>query len=238
MPNTPQIALVSGSHRGIGFEIVKQLTAQNITVILTARAMQQAVKAVQELDMAGQSVVAQQLDVTDDASVARLAQVVENEFGRLDILVNNAGILIDRDQHPSTMDMAIAKETLETNLFGAWRLCKAFLPLMKRNGYGRIVNISASLGSFAELGERRGTWPAYCLSKTSLNALTVLLAAELQGTNILVNAACPGWVQTSMGGSYAPTTAQEGADTPVWLATLPDDGPTGRFFQQRKPIPW
>jgi len=215
MHETTRIALVSGAGRGIGFEIVKQLAAKGSTVILTARHRQQAIQAVQELGISGKSVVAQQLDVTDDASVAKLAQVIENEFGRLDILVNNAGILIDRDQHPSTMNIALAKETLETNLFGAWRLCKAFIPLMKRNGYGRIINISASLGSFAELGERGGTWPAYCLSKTSLNALTVLLAAELHGTNILVNAACPGWVQTSMGGPYAPTTVQEGADTPV-----------------------
>ncbi len=238
MHETPRIALVSGASRGIGFEIVKQLAAQGITVILTARKRQQAMEAVQELGVVGQSVVAQQLDVTNDASVAKLAQVVENEFGRLDILVNNADILIDRDQYPSTMNIALAKETLETNLFGAWRLCEAFIPLMKRNDYGRIVNISASLGAFAELGAREGTWPAYCLSKTSLNALTVLLASELQETNILVNAACPGWVQTSMGGSYAPTTAQDGADTPVLLATLPDDGPTGNFFQRRTSIPW
>lgn len=238
MHEMPQIALVSGASRGIGFEITRQLAAKGITVLLTARTQDQAVKATQELEAAGYSAIAQQLDVTNDESVENLAQVVENEFGRLDILVNNAGILIDGSQRPSTADLSLVQKTLETNVLGAWRLCKAFLPLMKRSDYGRIVNVSASLGSIEELAGREGTWPAYCFSKAALNALTVLFAAELRGTNILVNAACPGWVQTAMGGSYAPTPVHGGADTPVWLATLPNGSSTGTFFRQRKPISW
>ena len=127
------------------------------------------------------------------------------------------------------------REALEANLFGAWRLCEAAVPLMQRGGYGRIVNISSGLGALEDMG---GGQPAYRVSKTSLNALTRILSSELRGTGILVNSVCPGWVQTDMGGSNASRTVEEGADTPVWAAMLQNNGPTGGFFRDRRPIAW
>jgi NAD(P)-dependent dehydrogenase (short-subunit alcohol dehydrogenase family) len=180
-------------------------------------------------------VVARPLDVTDQASVDRLARGVESEFGRLDILVNNAGVFLDRGQQAITADLDNVRRTLETNLFGPWQLCKALLPLTRRGGSGRIVNLSSGLGQLSEMG---GGYPGYRVSKTALNALTGVLAAELQGTGILVNAACPGWVRTDMGGANADRSVEEGADTPVWLAMLPAGGPSGGFFRDRKPILW
>jgi NAD(P)-dependent dehydrogenase (short-subunit alcohol dehydrogenase family) len=149
--------------------------------------------------------------------------------------VNNAGISIDRGQYGVGADLDVVRETLEMNLFGAWRLCEAFVPLMQRNRYGRIVNISSGMGALNDMG---GGSPAYRVSKTSLNALTRVLASELRGTGILVNSVCPGWVQTDMGGLGASRTVEEGADTPVWAATLPNNGPNGCFFRDRRQIPW
>jgi NAD(P)-dependent dehydrogenase (short-subunit alcohol dehydrogenase family) len=236
MAGSQRIALVSGANRGLGFEIVRQLAAKGLTVILAARDQQHGTSAAEQLAAAGLPVLARQLDVTNQASVQTLARLIEREFGRLDVLVNNAAILIEDKEHPSSINLDIVKETLETNLFGAWRMCQAFIPLMRRHGYGRIVNLSSLEDAFHKIVDE--TWPAYGVSKVSLNLLTVMLAAELRGTNILVNAAHPGWVQTRMGGQAAPTSVQEGADTAVWLATLPDDGPTGDFFRQRRPIAW
>jgi NAD(P)-dependent dehydrogenase (short-subunit alcohol dehydrogenase family) len=176
-----------------------------------------------------------QLDVTDEKGIAQLARDVEEEFGRLDVLVNNAGIFIDRGQHGVDAELDVVRETLEMNLFGTWRLCEAFVPLMQRNRYGRIVNVSSGMGALSDMG---GGSPAYRVSKTSLNALTRILASELRGTGLLVNAVCPGWVQTDMGGSGASRAIEEGADTPVWAATLPNNGPTGGFFRDQRQISW
>jgi NAD(P)-dependent dehydrogenase (short-subunit alcohol dehydrogenase family) len=179
------------------------------------------------------------LDVSNQASVNRILDKVEKTFGGLDILINNAAILIDKDDvTASNADLKTVKITLETNLIGAWRMCKAFIPLMKRNGYGRIVNVSSGAGEFEYMASSGGYWPAYSVSKTSLNALTVMLASELRGTNILVNAVCPGWVRTDMGGPNATSSVEEGAVTPVWLATLPDGGPTGYNYYEKKQSRW
>jgi NAD(P)-dependent dehydrogenase (short-subunit alcohol dehydrogenase family) len=132
-------------------------------------------------------------------------------------------------------DLDSVREALEANLFGAWRLCEAFVPLMQRNGYGRIVNISSGMGALNDMG---GGSPAYRVSKTALNALTRILASELRGSGILVNSVSPGWVRTDMGGSDASRSVEEGADTPIWAATLPDNGPTGGFFRDRRPASW
>jgi NAD(P)-dependent dehydrogenase (short-subunit alcohol dehydrogenase family) len=238
-----QVALVTGSNRGIGFEIAKQLAMKKIQVVLTSRNSANGEAALKRLtrdDGGGiKKVVPMQLDVTNQVSVDRLLNKVEKTFGRLDILVNNAAILIDRDDVvASSADLETVKTTLETNLIGAWRMCKAFIPLMKKNNYGRIVNVSSGAGEFEYMATSGGYWPAYCVSKASLNALTVMLASELKGTNILVNAVCPGWVRTDMGGSNAPRSVQEGAATPVWLATLPDGGPAGLNFYDKKQISW
>ncbi|MDQ3847877.1 MAG: SDR family NAD(P)-dependent oxidoreductase [Thermoproteota archaeon] len=153
--------------------------------------------------------------------------------------MNNAAILIDKDNiTAANVDLVTVNTTLETNLIGAWHMCKAFIPLMKKYSYGRIVNISSGAGDFDYMSRSGGHWPAYSLSKVSLNALPVMLASELRGTNILVNAVCPGWVRTDMGGSNAPRSVKEGAATPVWLATLPDGGPTGHNYYDKKQISW
>lgn len=237
-----QVALVTGSNRGIGFEIAKQLAMKKIQVVLTSRNSANGEAALKRLtrdDGGIKKVVPMQLDVTNQVSVDRLLNKVKKTFGRLDILVNNAAILIDRDDVvASSTDLETVKTTLETNLIGAWRMCKAFIPLMKKNNYGRIVNVSSGAGEFEYMATSSGYWPAYSVSKASLNALTVMLASELKGTNILVNAVCPGWVRTDMGGSNAPRSVQEGAATPVWLATLPDGGPAGRNFYDKKQISW
>jgi NAD(P)-dependent dehydrogenase (short-subunit alcohol dehydrogenase family) len=204
-----RVALVSGANRGIGREIVRQLTERGITTILGSRDEEKGRAAAE--GMYG-DVRVRQLDVTDEKGIAQLARDVEEEFGRLDVLVNNAGIFIDRGQHGVDAELDVVRETLEMNLFGTWRLCEAFVPLMQRNRYGRIVNVSSGMGALSDMG---GGSPAYRVSKTSLNALTRILASELRGTGLLVNAVCPGWVQTDMGGSEASRAIEEGADTPV-----------------------
>jgi NAD(P)-dependent dehydrogenase (short-subunit alcohol dehydrogenase family) len=235
-----QVALVTGSNRGIGFEIAKQLVMKKIMVILTSRNLAKVEAAMRNLGRDSvKKVVAMELDVSNQASIDILSNEVEKTFGRLDILVNNAAILIDKeDVVASNADIETVKATLETNLIGAWRMCKAFIPLMKKNGYGRIVNVSSGSGEFEHMARSGGYWPAYSVSKASLNALTVMLASELKGTNVLVNAVCPGWVRTDMGGPNATRSAEEGATTPVWLATLPNGGPTGKNYYDKKQISW
>jgi len=176
------------------------------------------------------------LDVTSERSVTALADDIADTYKRCDILVNNAGVMLD-PRGSRVLDSRIGtwRDTLETNLIGPLALVQALASLMRKNRYGRIVNISSGQGQLSDMGA--GT-PAYRVSKTALNALTRTLAAELKGSGILVNSMCPGWVKTDMGGSSAPRTVEQGADTAVWLATLPDDGPSGGFFRDRKPIAW
>jgi NAD(P)-dependent dehydrogenase (short-subunit alcohol dehydrogenase family) len=227
-----RVALVSGGNRGIGLEICRQLADREITVILGSRDEESGRVAAEGLSG---NVVVHQLDVAYEESVDRLAPFVEKEFGRLDILVNNAGISNDNGQRGANADLDLVREALEANLFGAWRLCEMVIPFMQRQGYGRIVNVSSGMGALEDMG---GGSPGYRISKTALNALTRILASELRGSGILVNSVCPGWVQTDMGSSRAPRPVEEGADTPVWAATLPNNGPTGGFFRDRRPIPW
>jgi NAD(P)-dependent dehydrogenase (short-subunit alcohol dehydrogenase family) len=239
MDKARRVAVVTGSNRGIGFEVCRQLARAGLRVVLTGRDRPGAERAAEALRGEGLEVVAQPLDVTDEASVSGQEQVLRDRFGRLDVLVNNAGISLDEARGlRSILDgkvVAVLHETLETYLFGPLQLCRALIPLMKRNGHGRVVNVSSQLGSLTSMGSGYET---YRVSKTALNALPRILTAELRGTGILVNSACPGWVWTDMGGPNAPRTPEQGADTIVWLATLPDDGPTGGFFQDRQPLPW
>jgi NAD(P)-dependent dehydrogenase (short-subunit alcohol dehydrogenase family) len=232
MAENERVALVSGGNRGIGLEIVRQLAESGITTILGSRDEESGRKAAEGLPG---SVVVRGLDVSDDESVGRLASFVEGEFGRLDILVNNAAISNDEGQRGVDADLQRVREALETNLFGAWRLCEVAIPLMRRHGYGRIVNISTGMAALEDMG---GGSPGYRVSKTGLNALTRILASELRGSGILVNSVEPGWVQTDMGGSRAPRPVEEGAEGAVWAATLPNNGPTGGFFRDRRQIPW
>jgi NAD(P)-dependent dehydrogenase (short-subunit alcohol dehydrogenase family) len=232
MTEDGRIALVSGGNRGIGMEICRQLAERGLTVILGSRDQESGRAAADKLSG---NVAVHQLDVSDEKSVDRLAFFARDEFGRLDILVNNAGISNDEGQRGIDADLDRVRAALEANLLGAWRLCEVAIPLMQRNGYGRIVNMSSGLAALEDMG---GGSPAYRVSKTALNALTRILASELRGSGILVNSVCPGWVQTDMGGSSAPRPVEDGADTPVWAATLPNNGPTGGFFRDRRPIAW
>jgi len=231
------VALVTGANRGIGLEIARQLVRRGYRVVVGSRDSQSGEKAATALAGVGE-VVAQALDVTEPASVERAVSATLERFGRVDALVNNAGMLIDEGMRASTIALDNVQRTLDANLLGAWRMSQAVLPAMRKQRYGRIVNVSSGMGMLSALAESSGSWPAYRLSKTALNALTILLASELSGENILVNATSPGWVRTRMGGAGAARSVEEGADTPVWLAMLPDDGPRGGSFEDRKPIDW
>ncbi|MDP9409361.1 MAG: SDR family oxidoreductase [Actinomycetota bacterium] len=232
MAENARVALVSGGNRGLGLEVCRQLAGRGLTVIMGSRDEERGRSAAEGLPG---NVVVRRLDVADEKSIDRLASSVESELGRLDVLVNNAAISNDEGQRGVDADLGRVREALEANLFGAWRLCEVAIPLMQRGGYGRIVNVSTGL---AALEDMRGGSPGYRISKTSLNALTRILASELRGTGILVNAVDPGWVQTDMGGSRAPRPVEEGAENIVWAATLPNNGPTGGFFRDRRPVPW
>jgi NAD(P)-dependent dehydrogenase (short-subunit alcohol dehydrogenase family) len=234
MEGTGRVAVVSGANRGIGLEVARQLARRGLTVVLGARDLAKGEEAARRLRADGLTVLPRQLDVADDASVARLVTGVEAELGRLDVLVNNAAILYDTWQRGVDADLAVVHQALETNLFGAWRLCRAAIPLMRRGGYGRIVNVSSGAGSLASMG---GGTPAYSVSKAALNALTRILGAELRGAGILVNAVDPGWTATDMG-EHGGRPVEDGARGVVWAATLPDDGPTGGFFYDGEPEPW
>ncbi len=205
-------------------------------MVVTARSAGDAEQAAAELAVAGGGEARHhQLDVTDAESVSAVAADLSDDPGRLDALVNNAGVM--DSYHPGADEVEIedAKAVLETNLWGAWRLTQAVLPLLLASGGGRIVNVSTGMAQLEDMG---GGAPGYRVSKVGLNALTRMLADELADDGVLVNSLCPGWVRTDMGGRSAPRSVEEGADTAVWLATLPDDGPTGGFFRDRRPIPW
>ncbi len=238
-----RVALITGANKGIGFEIARQLARKNMTVLMGARHDERGIEARNRLADQGLDVHFILIDVTDSTSIHSVVGRIRDEFLRLDVLVNNAGILIDSETSLLELSVTLFQNTFETNTFGPLLLSQACVPLMKENHYGRIVNMSSTLGSLTDIANPDSSYrqvqsPAYRLSKTLLNGITVLLAKELRGTNILVNSACPGWVQTDMGGEQAPLSPEQGAATPVWLATLPDDGPTGGFFRERQPIPW
>jgi NAD(P)-dependent dehydrogenase (short-subunit alcohol dehydrogenase family) len=236
MDNVQQrIAVVTGANRGIGLAIARQLSLRGVHVVLTARDTALGDEAVKTLQGQGLPVSFFPLDVTSDESAARLVDHLRSAWGRLDILINNAGVALDPWVSALNVEMSVFMATYETNVFGVMRVSKALIPLMKEHGYGRVVNLSSNLGSLDKMG---GLTVAYRSSKTALNALTRVFAAELKDDDILVNAMCPGWVKTALGGADAPRSPDEAADTAVWLATLPAGGPTGGFFQDRKPFPW
>ncbi|MDZ7957320.1 MAG: SDR family oxidoreductase [Aulosira sp. DedQUE10] len=240
MSTNKKVAVVTGGNRGLGFEASHELAKQGYQVILTSRNEEKGNAAATKLKNEGLGVIYHPLDITSDESSHKLAEFINKEFGKVDALVNNAGIYIDSEASGNNLSIFDAKidtlkQTIETNLYGALRVTQALLPLMKNQNYGRIVNVSSGMGQLTDMG---GGSPAYRISKTALNAVTRIFASELQGTNILVNSVCPGWVKTDMGGANAPRTLEQGADTIVWLATLPDGSPTGGFFRDRQPIDW
>jgi NAD(P)-dependent dehydrogenase (short-subunit alcohol dehydrogenase family) len=232
-----RVALVTGANRGLGLEISRQLAKQEIAVIMSARDEKKAKQAGEELNREGLDVHPVKLDVENSSDIDKLPAFIGEKFGRLDILVNNAGIS-DFGQDTTTESF---RGILETNVVGPFALIKTLLPLLKNSPAGRIVNQSSILGSLSSVSKGQGgsfTTPGYCVSKAALNMLTVVLAFELKGTRVKVNASHPGWVQTDMGGPNAPLQVAEGAKTAVTLATLSDDGPTGVFLHSGKPLPW
>jgi len=240
---TPRVALVTGAARGIGFEVCRLLARHGMIVLLGARDAEKARVAAADLAGDGLDVRPTTVDVSRDESVRRLAAALEAEFGRLDVLVNNAAAYVDWSETATGADLQAAHEVLETNLFGAWRACQALLPLIRKSAHGRIVNVSSGAGSHGDqqfgLTTNRGSAASYGVSKAALNALTAKLAAELEGSGILVNAVCPGLTATAPGmEAMGARPVPEGAASVAWAATLPDDGPTGGFFRDGKLLPW
>jgi NAD(P)-dependent dehydrogenase (short-subunit alcohol dehydrogenase family) len=232
-----KIAIVTGGNRGLGLETARQLAQQGLQVVLTSRDPAKGTAALAGLGVQSANITPYPLDVTQEDSIQALSRFVLEKFGRVDILVNNAGIFPDSKSEWTAFKtpLDILRLAMETNTYAPFRLCQVFIPIMQENGYGRVVNVSSGMG---QLSEMNGGVPGYRLSKTALNAVTRLFADEVKGSNVLINSVCPGWVRTDMGGAEADREVEQGADTIVWLATLPDDGPSGGFFRDRREIAW
>ncbi|MBD2360367.1 SDR family oxidoreductase [Anabaena minutissima FACHB-250] len=238
MTTPTRIAVVTGSNRGLGYAISRKLSQMGIRVILTSRNETDGLATKQQLFSEGLDVDYHLLDVTDDASVQQFTQWLSETYGKVDILVNNAGVNPTTKPEESsllTVQLETMRVTFETNVLAVVRISQALIPLMQVENYGRIVNISTEMASLNSiLDDYYPLAPSYRLSKVGVNGITAILAKELQGTNILVNAYSPGWMKTDMGGDQAPFTAEEGAETAVYLATLPDGGAQGQFFAEMR----
>ncbi|MFV0369091.1 MAG: SDR family oxidoreductase [Hyphomicrobiaceae bacterium] len=233
-------ALVTGANRGIGLEVARQLAREGMLVALGARDQAKGEAAATELlRTEGLELPVIVVDTADPESCRKAVADTAAMFSTLDVLVNNAGVFLEKEPtgESSAMDVTpgTVEATLATNVIGPLVLTQAAIPIMLQQGYGRIVNLSSGMGQLSDMG---GRFAGYRMSKASLNALTRTFAAELGDGPVKINAMCPGWVKTDMGGEEAARTIPEGADTAVWLATLPDDGPTGGFFRDRAPIAW
>ncbi|HYF71841.1 MAG TPA: SDR family oxidoreductase [Nocardioides sp.] len=237
-------ALVTGANKGIGFAIAEGLGAQGFRVAVGARDAVRRDDAVAKLRANGVDAFGVPLDVTDDASVADAAALIEERAGGLDVLVNNAAITGVMPQEPTRIDLDTIRTVLETNVFGVMRVTNAMLPMLRRSPAPRVVNVSSGVGSLTRQAAAAGEdtvgpiSAAYSASKTFLNAVMLQYVRELAGTGILVNAACPGYVATDLNGFRGIRTPEQGAATPIRLATLPDDGPTGGFFEDAGVVPW
>ena len=223
------IALVTGANRGIGRETARQLAEGGYEVIVSARDEAKAREAAEAIG--GRPL---ELDVSDPGSIDRAAAAVADDPGALDVLVNNAGVGTDWGVAGAEPDFDAIQRALDTNFFGAYRLTVALLPLLRQSGHPRVVNVSSGMGGVAEMG---GWSPGYRVSKAALNAMTRILSTELEEAGVKVNSACPGFVATDMGSQFgAKKSVEDGASGIVWLATLPDDGPSGGFFRDGKPV--
>ena len=225
-------ALITGSTRGIGHEVARQLASRGYRVIVTGREADAASRAAAKI---GERAVPHVLDTSDARSIDTLVRFIEREIGGLDVLVNNAAILLDEGKSIVDVEARELEETWRVNTLGPFLLTKRLAPLLRKSGHGRVVNVSSGAGQLSSMSSYA---PSYSTSKAALNAITILFANALRANGVLVNCADPGWVRTDMGGRAAPRSVAQGADTIVWLATLPDDGPTGGFFLDRKRIDW
>jgi NAD(P)-dependent dehydrogenase (short-subunit alcohol dehydrogenase family) len=234
-PSDDSIALVTGANRGIGREIARQLAAKGLRVVAAAREESAAKEAAESLAKGGGRIEGLVLDVSDSASIAHAAREFAGRFERLDVLVNNAGIYPDKGYTVLTAPRDLFARTLQTNTLGPIEVVQQFMPSLRKSRSGRIINMSSGYGQLDDLSPDVS---AYCLSKLALNGVTIMLAQALAADGIAVNSVCPGWVRTDMGGSEAPRSVEEGADTAVWLATEADQSLTGRFFRDRAEISW
>ncbi len=235
MSDDERVALVTGANRGLGLETTRRLAAEGYRVLMASRDEAKGRAAAESLGELAERVTVVALDVTDRAAVDALAAHVKAEYGRLDVLVNNAGIMPDKGRSFFDTDPEVARRCFETNTLGAFHMCQAFVPLMRERDCGRVVNVSTGM---AQLSDMNGGAVAYRMSKAALHALTRVVHDETRGTYIKVNAVCPGWVQTDMGGPEASRTVEEGVDGIFWLATLRNDGPSGGFFRDCKQLDW
>lgn len=235
MSMVKKVALVTGGNRGIGYELVKQLALNGFHVILASRDPEMGRRAAQTLTESNLDVSFVGMDVDDPKSIRQASITVNERYGKVDALINNAGVYVDGNETLMTQEPSILEKTMATNFFGAYHVIRSFLPLMEKQGYGRIVNVSSEYGAMREM-----SYPgvgAYKLSKLALNGLTRLVAAEIAG-DIKINAVDPGWVRTDMGGPSAPKTPKQAAESIVWLAMIGPDGPNGEFFKDGKRTDW
>ena len=235
--NAPQrIALVTGANRGLGLETSRQLLAKGLAVVMAGRdeAALMWARATFGKDEQSRAVLLR-MDVTDSRSIADGQRIIKERVGPVDVLVNNAAVLLSDNEDVLSIPPDVYRRTFDTNVWGVIDVCRVFVPDMAQRRYGRIVNVSSGAGQLATMSTYA---PAYSMSKTALNAFTRILAATYKGVGVLANAVDPGWVRTDMGGPSAPRSPEQGADTIVWLATLPDDGPTGGFFHDRRATQW
>nr|WP_263326910.1 SDR family NAD(P)-dependent oxidoreductase [Neobacillus sp. Marseille-Q6967] len=235
MSHDKQVALVTGGNRGIGKELVKQLALNGFKVILASRDPEMGNEAAQKLIELDLDVSCVEMDVTNQESIHQAAVIINEKYGRLDVLINNAGVYLDENEKLLAMDPFILEKTMATNFFGVYHVIRSFIPLMEKQGYGRIINVSSEYGAISEM-----SYPgvgAYKLSKFALNGLTRLVAAEING-DIKINAVDPGWVSTDMGGPSAPRTPRQAAESILGLATIGPEGPSGGFFRDGKQISW
>jgi NAD(P)-dependent dehydrogenase (short-subunit alcohol dehydrogenase family) len=256
-----RVAIITGADRGIGFEVSRELGALGFKTVLTSPDRSSGELTTDRLRREGLNVVYQKLDLVNERDIRALRAFVLDKFGRVDVLVNNSGVMLDSGRSkvegllsrrikkipkrkgfgegPGILEINIdiVRATLEINTLGALRMCQAFVPLMMKADYGRVVNVSSRLGQLNDMTDEVKV-PAYQMSKTALNAVTRMVADAASGSNVAVNSVCPGWTRTDIGGPEAPQSTEEAAETIVWLATQPDNGPTGRFFWNKRQIGW
>jgi NAD(P)-dependent dehydrogenase (short-subunit alcohol dehydrogenase family) len=230
-----RVAVVTGANRGMGLETCRALLRLGLRVVMTGRDEEDIQRARAGFKDAEANLIAVRMDVTDPESIRAAHRVIVSEMDRVDVLVNNAAILLHESSSVLSIPAEGFQQTFDTNLFGVIEVCRAIVPSMAERRYGRVVNVSSGAGQLARMSTYA---PAYSMSKAALNALTRILAATYRGRGVLANAVDPGWVRTDMGGRSAPRSLAQGVDTTVWLATLPDDGPTGGFFHDRRPVDW